>query len=145
MHLYVARGAVDLEETGPLDTGDAARLSQERRPLGGEPDRLDLLIMQFVHLVRGGEKVSMSKRAGEFVTLAELVPSLRTSLSARLEPGLWPSSAHADCAGEVTVGGVPLRHLAAQHGTPTYVLDIDDVRLRCQEATRRRTSSRPRI
>jgi diaminopimelate decarboxylase len=67
------------------------------------------------------------------VTLAELVPSLRTSLSARLEPGLWPSSAHADCAGEVTVGGVPLSHLAAQHGTPTYVLDIDDVRLRCQE------------
>ena len=67
------------------------------------------------------------------VTLAELVPSLRTSLSARLEPGLWPSSAHADCAGEVTVGGVPLSHLAPQHGTPTYVLDIDDVRLRCQE------------
>jgi diaminopimelate decarboxylase len=67
------------------------------------------------------------------VTLAELVPSLRTSLSARLEPGLWPSSAHADCAGEVTVGGVPLSHLAARHGTPCYVLDTDDVRLRCQE------------
>jgi len=67
------------------------------------------------------------------VTLAELVPSLRTSLAARLEPGLWPSSARADCAGEVTVGGVPLSHVAAQHGTPCYLLDTDDVRLRCQE------------
>ncbi len=27
VHLYVARGAVDLEGTGPLDTGDAARLT----------------------------------------------------------------------------------------------------------------------
>jgi redox-sensitive bicupin YhaK (pirin superfamily) len=27
VHLYVARGAVDLEKTGPLDTGDAARLT----------------------------------------------------------------------------------------------------------------------
>jgi arginyl-tRNA synthetase len=32
--------------------------------------------MQFVHLVRGGEKVSMSKRAGEFVTLDELVEEI---------------------------------------------------------------------
>ncbi|HEX5349232.1 MAG TPA: hypothetical protein VFW64_19330 [Pseudonocardiaceae bacterium] len=27
VHLYVARGAVDLEDTGPPDTGDAARLT----------------------------------------------------------------------------------------------------------------------
>jgi redox-sensitive bicupin YhaK (pirin superfamily) len=27
VHLFVARGAVDLEDTGPLDTGDAARLT----------------------------------------------------------------------------------------------------------------------
>jgi arginyl-tRNA synthetase len=32
--------------------------------------------MQFVHLVRGGEKVSMSKRAGEFVTLDDLVEEI---------------------------------------------------------------------
>jgi arginyl-tRNA synthetase len=49
--------------------------------LGGEPDRLDLLIMQFVHLVRGGEKVSMSKRAGEFVTLDELVEEIGVDAS----------------------------------------------------------------
>jgi arginyl-tRNA synthetase len=44
--------------------------------LGGDPDALDLLIMQFVHLVRAGEKVSMSKRAGEFVTLDDLVEEI---------------------------------------------------------------------
>ncbi|MBV8997122.1 MAG: pirin family protein, partial [Pseudonocardiales bacterium] len=27
VHLFVVRGAVDLEGTGPLDTGDAARLT----------------------------------------------------------------------------------------------------------------------
>ena len=41
--------------------------------LGGDPDELELLIMQLVHLVRGGERAQMSKRAGEFVTLEELV------------------------------------------------------------------------
>jgi arginyl-tRNA synthetase len=56
--------------------GYIARMRAAYEALGGEPDRLDLLIMQFVHLVRGGEKVSMSKRAGEFVTLDELVEEI---------------------------------------------------------------------
>jgi diaminopimelate decarboxylase len=67
------------------------------------------------------------------MTLGELIPSLRTSLHARLEPGIWPMSARASCAGELTVGDVPLSELAAAHGTPTYVLDIDDVRRRCRD------------
>jgi arginyl-tRNA synthetase len=41
--------------------------------LGGDPEELDLLIMQLVHLVRSGERAQMSKRAGEFVSLDELV------------------------------------------------------------------------
>ncbi|HUH81123.1 MAG TPA: arginine--tRNA ligase [Solirubrobacteraceae bacterium] len=41
--------------------------------LGSDPDELELLIMQLVHLVRGGERAQMSKRAGEFVTLEDLV------------------------------------------------------------------------
>lgn len=56
--------------------GYIGRMRAAYEALGGEPDRLDLLIMQFVHLVRGGEKVSMSKRAGEFVTLDELVEEI---------------------------------------------------------------------
>ena len=46
--------------------------------LGGDPDRLELLIMQFVNLVRGGKPVSMSKRAGEFLTLDELIEEIGT-------------------------------------------------------------------
>jgi arginyl-tRNA synthetase len=44
--------------------------------LGGDPDKLELLIMQFVHLVEHGGRASMSKRAGEFVTLDELVAEI---------------------------------------------------------------------
>jgi arginyl-tRNA synthetase len=44
--------------------------------LGGDPERLELLIMQFVHLVEGGGRASMSKRAGEFVTLDELASEI---------------------------------------------------------------------
>jgi arginyl-tRNA synthetase len=56
--------------------GYIARMKAAYQGLGGDPDSLDLLIMQFVHLVRGGEKVSMSKRAGEFVTLDDLVEEI---------------------------------------------------------------------
>ena len=56
--------------------GYIGRMRAAFAALGGDPDRLDLLIMQFVHLVRRGEKVSMSKRAGEFVTLDDLVEEI---------------------------------------------------------------------
>jgi arginyl-tRNA synthetase len=41
--------------------------------LGGDPGRLELLIMQLVHLLRLGERAQMSKRAGEFVSLDDLL------------------------------------------------------------------------
>ena len=41
--------------------------------LGGDPEHLEMLIMQLVHLVRRGERAQMSKRAGEFVTLDDLL------------------------------------------------------------------------
>jgi arginyl-tRNA synthetase len=44
--------------------------------LGGDPDELELLIMQLVHLLRSGERAQMSKRAGEFVSLEELVEEI---------------------------------------------------------------------
>ena len=39
---------------------------------GADPDRLHVALVQFAVLYRGGEKVSMSTRAGQFVTLREL-------------------------------------------------------------------------
>lgn len=57
--------------------GYIARMKAAFASLGGDPERLELLIMQFVHLVdRGGERASMSKRRGEFVTLDDLVTEI---------------------------------------------------------------------
>ena len=53
--------------------GYVQRMKAAFAALGGDPADLDLLIMQFVHLVSRGERASMSKRAGEFVTLDDLV------------------------------------------------------------------------
>jgi len=44
--------------------------------LGAEPEALEVVIMQFVHIVEGGERASMSKRRGEFVTLDELIDEI---------------------------------------------------------------------
>jgi arginyl-tRNA synthetase len=41
--------------------------------LGHDPERLEILLYQFVRLVRGGEPVRMSTRAGEFELLSDLV------------------------------------------------------------------------
>ena len=40
--------------------------------LGGDPAKLDVLLVQFAVLYRGEEKVQMSTRSGEFVTLRQL-------------------------------------------------------------------------
>ena len=52
--------------------GYVLRMKAAYEALGGDPEQLELLIMQLVHLMRGGERAQMSKRAGEFVTLDEL-------------------------------------------------------------------------
>ena len=44
--------------------------------MGEEPTRLEMPILQFVHIVERGEKSSMSKRRGDFVTLDELVDQI---------------------------------------------------------------------
>ncbi len=53
--------------------GYVARMKAAYEALGGEPEHLEMLIMQLVHLVRSGERAQMSKRSGEFVTLDDLV------------------------------------------------------------------------
>jgi arginyl-tRNA synthetase len=44
--------------------------------LGGDPDKLEIPLLQFVHLVERGERASMSKRRGEFITLDDLVDEI---------------------------------------------------------------------
>ncbi|HSV37328.1 MAG TPA: diaminopimelate decarboxylase [Nocardioidaceae bacterium] len=49
-----------------------------------------------------------------------------------LLPLLWSSTAHKDADGVLVIGGVDVRELAAQHGTPAYVLDEEDFRSRAR-------------
>jgi arginyl-tRNA synthetase len=56
--------------------GYVLRMKAAYEALGGDPDELELLIMQFVHLVSSGARAQMSKRAGEFVSLEELVAEI---------------------------------------------------------------------
>jgi arginyl-tRNA synthetase len=44
--------------------------------LGGDPDTVEAPILQFVHLVAGGQVFAMSKRRGDFVTLDELIDEI---------------------------------------------------------------------
>jgi arginyl-tRNA synthetase len=52
--------------------GYIARLRAAARGLGEDPDRLEILLVQFAVLFRQGEKVAMSTRSGQFITLREL-------------------------------------------------------------------------
>lgn len=52
--------------------GYVARLKAAAKGLGFDPERLEILLVQFAHLFRDGEKIPMSTRAGQFVTLREL-------------------------------------------------------------------------
>jgi len=62
-----------LDVWGADHHGYVQRMKAAYAALGSDPDALELLIMQFVHLVNRGERSSMSKRRGEFVTLDDLV------------------------------------------------------------------------
>jgi arginyl-tRNA synthetase len=53
--------------------GYIARLKSIMGSLGADPERLEVPILQFVHVVEGGARASMSKRRGEFITLDDLV------------------------------------------------------------------------
>ncbi|MBV2091961.1 MAG: arginine--tRNA ligase [Candidatus Thiodiazotropha sp. (ex Ctena orbiculata)] len=52
--------------------GYVPRVKAALQALGEDADKLDVLLVQFAILYRGGEKAQMSTRSGEFVTLREL-------------------------------------------------------------------------
>jgi arginyl-tRNA synthetase len=56
--------------------GYVARMKAAYEALGGDPGHLEMVIMQLVHLVHRGERAQMSKRAGEFVTLDDLLQEI---------------------------------------------------------------------
>ncbi|SCG58402.1 diaminopimelate decarboxylase [Micromonospora inositola] len=50
-----------------------------------------------------------------------------------LVPQLWPRNVTRAADGALAVGGLGVREIAAEYGTPVYVLDEDDLRSRCRE------------
>jgi arginyl-tRNA synthetase len=56
--------------------GYVARLKAAFQALGGDPSLLEVLIIQFMHLVEGSGRAAMSKRRGEFVTLDSLLDEI---------------------------------------------------------------------
>ncbi len=53
--------------------GYVPRLKAAARAFGRDPNTLNVLLVQLVNLIRDGQTVAMSTRAGEFVTLASVV------------------------------------------------------------------------
>ena len=56
--------------------GYVARIRAAIEALGADPESFEALIMRLVHIVDEGERVQMSKRSGDFVTLDELVDDI---------------------------------------------------------------------
>ncbi len=55
-----------------------------------------------------------------------------TPVRSDLDPAVWPVTAVRAGDGALQLGGVDVRDLAAEFGTPAYVLDEDDFRGRCR-------------
>ncbi|HVY55916.1 MAG TPA: arginine--tRNA ligase [Thermodesulfobacteriota bacterium] len=53
--------------------GHVSRLKAALRALGYDDSRFNVVLIQFVRLMRHGEEVSMSKRAGSYVTMRDVV------------------------------------------------------------------------
>jgi arginyl-tRNA synthetase len=58
--------------------GDVVRVKGAAQAMGFDPDAVEMVIYQFVSFLRGGQPVKMSKRAGTYITLDELIDEVGT-------------------------------------------------------------------
>ena len=75
--------------------GYVARVKGAIRALGRDPDAFDVVIVQLASLWRGKERVAMSTRSGEFITLRELIDEVGAD-AARFFYVLRKSDQHLD-------------------------------------------------
>ncbi len=69
-----ARGYARLIDIlGPDHHGHIVRMQGVLEALGHDPSRFEVVTLQWVKLLRGGEVVKMSKRSGDFISMEELV------------------------------------------------------------------------
>jgi len=58
--------------------GNVVRVKGAAQAMGFDPDAVEMVIYQFVSFLRGGQPVKMSKRAGTYITLDELIDEVGT-------------------------------------------------------------------
>ncbi len=75
--------------------GHVARMKGAVAALGQNPDKLDVMIMQLVRLLRNGEVVRMSKRRGQAITLSDLIEEVGKD-AARFFFNLRSADTHLD-------------------------------------------------
>ena len=67
---------LQLVPVGADHHGYVTRMKAAWAALGEDPDRLEMPILQFVHLIEGSDRSAMSKRRGDFITLDELLDEI---------------------------------------------------------------------
>ena len=60
--------------------GYVPRLTNALKALGYDTEKLSIYLIQFANLYRGDEKISMSTRKGEFITLKSLIDEIDSSI-----------------------------------------------------------------
>ncbi|MGA5465907.1 diaminopimelate decarboxylase [Mycobacterium sp. NPDC050041] len=60
-------------------------------------------------------------------------PPLAAADVLELAPNVWPRNAVRGADGVVSIAGVPVTDIAAEFGTPVFVIDEDDFRSRCRD------------
>jgi arginyl-tRNA synthetase len=56
--------------------GYVTRVKAAFGALGGDPEMVEMPLLQFVHLIEGSERAAMSKRRGDFITLDDLLDEI---------------------------------------------------------------------
>ncbi|NNE10375.1 MAG: arginine--tRNA ligase [Gemmatimonadetes bacterium] len=82
--------AIDI--LGPDHHGHIPRMLGAMRALGRPEDWLEILIVQQVNLLKDGQPVKMSKRAGDFIALRELIDEVGTDAARFFFVMLKPNS-----------------------------------------------------
>ncbi len=82
--------------------GHVARMKGAMEAIGCNPDKLEIIIMQLVRLLRNGEVARMSKRTGKSVTLRDLLDETGTD-AARFLFNMRQAGSHLDFDLDVAV------------------------------------------
>ncbi|MCO6395062.1 arginine--tRNA ligase [Corynebacterium sp. MC-17D] len=121
--------------------GYIARLRAAAQALGYDPEAVEVLIGQMVNLVRDGQPVKMSKRAGTIITLNDLVDAIgvdgaryslvRSSVDSTLDIdlGLWTKQSSDNPVYYVQYGHARLCSIARKAKEAGVTVDGADVAL----------------